>query len=884
MGEPLAVQNALVTDLREGFSIDDVKEIVRTSVYWNDFATIFEIVRKDLVLDLATHLGLVMDTTIDNFIGLIYLLNISGKRLPDIDRTRELCSLTHEELAEHIPDYYSGPRDYLSYLFFALTGVVNDFPEPGNEKYQDLLDFPPFGVVATAIYLYDLYEKHEADIGIHDGTDPYGFISTYHPYLHVSLRESSPIEPYILNLPDMLENVVESLGIVFPSDLRRDKVQYILENIKDYEMIPSRSDDIPYPPDISKMTNDQAKTVLSEYMDKELIDAYGPDIYAGFGSRSDLIDTIIDENQRQPLRWALVHSGCKNEESKNIVTSAEHKLINKDEKFTVSYGSFPNGYNCYQLDELIMSFRNDGNDIDSTFRFFIPDSEEKGWDKVFPEKSIVQLISLLKSYAIFNPNAEVKEFIEHVEDGIRFNKESKSTAAKYAKEIRIFTKEEKNQAGQYFVWIFLFGMYNRFWNGPGDKWPYGFKDKIKEGCDQDNIRTVLITEFIPIRANILNSMSERLKKWILGLRAGETDWETGKTRLISNVTDFHDNDVRAYLDTIINKLADNDFCQAHASDIFISSGYYYLTKIAGLSNDEFNKLVKDTIQFPQQKDFNPKNVEYSHHIEPKYKFIKTEYIEDPQLGTTLKLDAIPFGYVPVSKKTEPKLEVQTPRAVAELFFAEIHKEETRPPPLRYIPPKNTLPPQPVQPRQISPPPHPVQPVQRPQPTQQRPQPTPQKRPPPLPKIPPKDTQPRQISPPPQPIQIPQPTQPVQRQISPPPHPVQPVQRHPTQRQPVQPRQISPPPQPVQRPQPTPQKRPPPLPKIPPKDTQPRQISPQPQPTQPIQQRPQPVQRQISPPPQPVRRQISPPKRTQPTQPKRPPPLPKIPPKEKFDQE
>lgn len=307
---------------------------------------------EQFIIDLATEYGFIIDATVDNFIGLFYLINISGRgSVYDYKTTRKISSLTHDELLKMLKENnYKGPEDYLSCIFAALTNTINIEYQPDMDKYDSLLDHDQSSVVHTAIYLYGLFPN------INDTDKSFEYLR--HPYLHVSMMKSVPMEEFALYLTsETVDEVIQTLGIFVPPSV--DKESYVWENIADCQKILDRPDDFDLPSSIEG----DAYEKLEFYTDEELIDAYAMDGWKNnVISRENLLQLII-KLRREP-GWSLKTEGC---ESGNVI----------------SYGLFPDNYKCYRVEKLTASF-DEG-------KFPIPDKQGE-----FSRKVVLQLKDLLK--------------------------------------------------------------------------------------------------------------------------------------------------------------------------------------------------------------------------------------------------------------------------------------------------------------------------------------------------------------------------------------------------------------------------------------------------------------------------------------------------------
>jgi hypothetical protein len=296
--------------------------------------------------------------------------------------------------------------------------------------------------------------------------------------------------------------------------------------------------------------------------------------------------TQFVENINQPI-WRWDHDHCQNDNTYNIVENEYHGSMNKNDPSnpTLSYGLLAN-YRCYQLNELISTWTADNN-------FIVPDyhprnqgidpTTNRPYASKFPLQSMHQLQQLLSESKGYN--------VELLSDLITKILKKKSTHNVTA------LREEYNNLAQgqrYFIklfvaWIFLYGMWMRFWKGPGYDWAYDPRDtNVCIPSSRD--------EHILLQNNVYLALRDKwervpiLAKWIKQLPTVDYN--------------FTSKDVEYLPDTMIHTI--DQFlsgieCMGLGGDIFLQTGYYLITSVLDEDLDTFlSKMLPPLLSIERQ--------------------------------------------------------------------------------------------------------------------------------------------------------------------------------------------------------------------------------------------------------------------------------------------
>lgn len=175
-----------------------------------------------------------------------------------------------------------------------------------------------------------------------------------------------------------------------------------------------------------------------------------------------------------------------------------------------------------------------------------------------------------------------------------------------------------------FIYSFILGMISRFWEGLEklDSWPYKFDDdKNKDKRDKRFSDMHLVLD------KFIDSTPNEVQAWIKTLTLLNINWRSKEPTFLKNL-----------YSTILNDAIMANMCLAHFSDLFTQTSWYIYTQCFGLSNQEFNQKLKQTIlelvdqrnktgryqifnlKIDDIQDFIPENMGKTQHIDPEHHF------------------------------------------------------------------------------------------------------------------------------------------------------------------------------------------------------------------------------------------------------------------------
>lgn len=444
--------------------------------------------------------------------------------------------------------------DRASLLYAAVSGRTVPNVSIPAVRYNEVKNYPPEVVWYLSEYHYKILNIKS--------------VKYLTPYQVVALHRKDDIENIFLatNLNNVHEMIIK-YGVVINSTSRRDNSWYLrmfLKQISDFKYVFERPYDILPPPPLSNsINNDEFKLILRQYTTKELVDAYEP--LSPWIDRESLIDSIIQESIIP--KWTWRHLNCKNNESTNVLELIRRRDINKDDlnNPTLSYG-FPNNYRCYQIRELIDVFS-------TTSEFRDPDYHSNIIDPItnsrsspfFTTYTMKQLTMLLENKPenyyigdllnIIDTILERQDIDKLQDDYLNFNRDQK-----YIIELII-------------AWIFFYGMYMRFWKGPGYNWSYDTYD-VDVCLPTTRDINVTIQNFVIDRLLLLNDL--QVKLWISQLPMVDYNFS-------ENTFAFHN---ESLLQTLQGYLIGIN-CMGIGGDLFIQTGYYLITHLLNQNINEF---------------------------------------------------------------------------------------------------------------------------------------------------------------------------------------------------------------------------------------------------------------------------------------------------------
>lgn len=513
-----------------------------------------------------------------------------------------LSGLKPEDLLRLLGPRYSGARDHASLLFAATTGFQTHVARRAfdnadirdittSARYQLIIRYPIGKIVIIINQLYYLL---------------YSGAESRHFPLHIFLatQDESAIEKIILAVNE--SNIYElftKYGMVAGEEMSdpQDLISLFYNNIGSYSKILARPANTPLPP-LRFIPNTPATilSVLTKYTPLELINRYE---YPGPDYRLPIIIRYIGQSYiNDILRWRWQHKYCNNDDTFNQEAGEYHGEINKDDPndLTVAYGKIGN-YRCYQLRDLIQAFAI--NPQDNIFYFRVPDWEVAD---VRPDKKPmidattgqplardftvgeIKELDLLLQEKQEAPN--VPQLRAKIQQGLNYWDNGNNILDALKSQYNVLSDADKQLVQLYLAWLFTYGMWMRFWKGPGTPWPtawVGGKEGEYSG-DAERCDTITRDEHVFIQNYLRAAIAKlyetnfSLQQWINNLPLINYNFVTNESRPSTDTK----------LITILNAIQGENMCMGHGSDVITRTAYSLIQKLLDITTPEqFNAFI-----------------------------------------------------------------------------------------------------------------------------------------------------------------------------------------------------------------------------------------------------------------------------------------------------
>lgn len=542
-----------------------------------------------------------------------------------------MATLTPAHLQSILGPRYRGPTDKASLLFAAISGKSSDRPDLRTiARYPKVATYPPAVVWELAM---------QSGIFIEDNTTGVHYVSSYPPYVHVSLQVPTPTEEIMgevneANVNQMIQRYGVGLPTLTPYNTPEKALDWFMTNLKTYPDTFIRPPNLPPPPALANMRHTQITEALRFYTNQEIVDAYEPT--RTWDNRRTLIRDVSAEAEAKDPKWNWRVGHCNNDETDNVIEGDQHGNIDKNdpENPTISYGVQGN-YRCYQLFELAASFREDENGI---FHFTVPDWVDDNTLKLlgrtaidpttgqplireFSVASMKELrTQLARPPAKYAKSPAVTELTTAINNGLAQLANANAAMQRLRNAYLAMTPTQQYLVRVYLAWLFLFGMWMRFWRGAPNPYPVRW---VEGGGDYGGKGDVLCTTErrdehvllqLSLRSAIIDAYEKDpvLKPIIDDLPLVNYDFNTKEAAIATP------NPKAPYrVNDIVEPLQRGKFCEAHGSDLILKSSYYLATKILGLTTDaQLNAYLAE--MYPYLKNLEQQVVNY--HL---------EHIKDP---------------------------------------------------------------------------------------------------------------------------------------------------------------------------------------------------------------------------------------------------------------
>jgi len=471
-----------------------------------------------------------------------------------------ILSLDNEQLLNLLGSSYQGCNNRACLIFSCLSGqMIPEININNEERYKQVIKYNP-----KIAYNLSFVQNKIID---HNN----GIYSLYGPYMYLSTVQPSLIENIIGNITENNFNeTITKLGLIEPTNFNsmtnNEKVDYLQGELSLYHNnLFIRPQGPRVPRKLANKSRDEIYNILLQYTNQELANFYEP--RSKWNSRSQLLNLICDDVLGIP-KWSI-HSKlyCNNENSMNIITGELHSEMSKydDSDPTLSYGTHKN-YRCYQLSELIASFR----EYNGVFMFAVPDwVTTSDFAREFPLESIKQLRYLLEK-------DQFKDLILKIDEGLEYMKSAEMKIRSLKNNLDKFTYEQKQIVDLYLGWMFNYSMWMRFWKGPGYPWPLVKVNVVRtldrniaqRSSPQERDENIFIQEGIRTQIIEMYEKDKMLRNWIENLPTIYYDFDTKQASCASH-----------NIKNLLEQIALGNECMGFGSDTILKTSYYYITEL-----------------------------------------------------------------------------------------------------------------------------------------------------------------------------------------------------------------------------------------------------------------------------------------------------------------
>ena len=392
------------------------------------------------------------------------------------------------------------------------------------------------------------------------------------------------------------------------------KEEYFFKNLHLYKDVLSRSRDIRPPPNLIGMNIEASRQALYPYTDMEILVAYDLPLDGNY-DRSSLIAIAAAQGRKGETRWFFRDTRCA-ELDRTIVVTGEtlaETLKDKDPDDPIIAFGTVYGYRCFLTAELEATFR---LDKERGFLFEAPDwTKGKEYPREFTLDEIRDLLPLLR----FDPRHWniFADLINKINEGIAWNNDALRRIMQFRQHYQGLPPDQQLLVRKYIAWLFLIGMWLRFWRGPGHRFPERWMEgRIGDELCERQIRDENVKRQFNERTNIILAMPNpgklpqgQLEQWVLSWPRIRYNFNNDQATVGIEKIDF-----------IVQKTQEGKFCVAEASEHFLSTGYFYAINVLGLDIKGFNQWLKspEILNRPDQPDFDPTRVTRTGHTDPQF--------------------------------------------------------------------------------------------------------------------------------------------------------------------------------------------------------------------------------------------------------------------------
>ena len=190
----------------------------------------------------------------------------------------------------------------------------------------------------------------------------------------------------------------------------------------------------------------------------------------------------------------------------------------------------------------------------------------------------------------------LKELADKIKVGMNTGKRLSDIEAKFKGNLVTHANDEnggwRDTLINFYVWMFLFSMWIRFWKGPGHEFPVKFKDH------EDNDYTFRRDEHVTIQLEVykilvtyMEVLYPGMKEFVLNLPYLYYSWKTGETKVPNE--DAAREILNSYtIEEIIHSVSQGGSCMAQASDILSGTAYVCLTRFCEVPAEVFDDVIR----------------------------------------------------------------------------------------------------------------------------------------------------------------------------------------------------------------------------------------------------------------------------------------------------
>lgn len=428
-----------------------------------------------------------------------------------------------------------------------------------------------------------------------------------HNILRIIRKPQTILEKIVLSLNDKSSEVplveIGKMGIMVP--LNQDPREYLINNIHEYSGIQNRIPNLPYP-NINRLNNLDVE-YLSRFSDTELFSSLGCYVY--YKSRGKLVKKL-SKMVSLPSFFITLNPGFA-VNKKTVVNEDNTNEI----KLAIAYGTLLR-YHCYDLDDLITSFRFTEDNHITVFIFEDP-IRINNKRNTFKRKSISNLRKLLTIYMKHYTNIiekgnktgedveianKLQTLISNIDTGLNSFTEYRVNDLKTKTAIMAMPTTQQEIIREFLIEVFYTGMYMRCWRGPGYPYPINERD-TKNDFDPESLLKMRIEKVL---TPILDKLGSEKCEYLLGHDRSEgtlvnlekrdlINWEGGALLTVEYTgVDFVS--TGAAFGYYYTRFIEGTQCIRMSSTQFIGTSVYYLQLLFGYNIPNTNLVGLDKIQ------------------------------------------------------------------------------------------------------------------------------------------------------------------------------------------------------------------------------------------------------------------------------------------------